>query len=241
MVQEQKLNKMLSAGLIALRQNKNNEALQIFEKILEIDPTNSMAWNNKGVALRKLKKIEEAIECFNKALSIEPKLIRAMINKARALKMQKKFDLALFVYEDILEIEPKNEEALEESNRVRTILTRQAKATQEEQAELKEEERKLFIERREELKEFLDDSKNNIRDSVKRIAGIYESGIKEEAIEHRNRILNAIIEFNEQLQERLKQIAGDFIFLDFAEENRDLLDDWIAFKEEMLFQLKKLE
>ena len=201
-----------------------------------------MAWNNKGVALRKLGKIEDAINCYNKALSIDSDLSRALLNKARALKMQKKFDLALFTYEDILELHPEHREATEESERVRNLLSRQVQLTQVEVTvnEKESEERKLFQERNEELMEFLEESRKSISDSVEKIEEIFTSGIKEEALEHRDRILNALISFNEQLLNRIRNINDEFVTLDFEEEMRELIDKWNAFKDAKIEELKNL-
>ena len=201
-----------------------------------------MAWNNKGVALRKLGKIEDAINCYNKALSIDPDLSRALLNKARALKMQKKFDLALFTYEDILELHPEHREAIEESERVRNLLSRQVQLAQVEESvtQKESEERKLFNERKEELIEFLEESRKSINDSVEKIEEIFTSGIKEEALEHRDRILNALISFNEQLLDRIRHLNDEFVTLDFEEEIRELIDKWDAFKDAKIQELKSL-
>jgi tetratricopeptide (TPR) repeat protein len=166
----------------------------------------------------------------------------ALLNKARALKMQKKFDLALFTYEDILELHPEHREATEESERVRNLLSRQVKLTQVEVSvnEKESEERKLFQERNEELMEFLEESRKSISDSVEKIEEIFISGIKEEALEHRDRILNALISFNEQLLNRIRNINDEFVTLDFEEEMRELIDKWNAFKDAKIEELKNL-
>ncbi|RMF28848.1 MAG: tetratricopeptide repeat protein, partial [Candidatus Nitrosothermus koennekii] len=53
------------------------EALEAFDKAIAIDPNFADAWNNKGVALAKLKRYEEALEAFDKALEINPKFAEA--------------------------------------------------------------------------------------------------------------------------------------------------------------------
>jgi len=241
MVNSDKVKKLLETGLNALRKNKSEKALSFFEQALALDSTNTMAWNNKGVALRKLGRTEEAINCYNKALTLDPDLSMALLNKARALKIQKKFDMALFAYEDILELHPDHNEALEESERVRALLTKSAKISSDESvAEQAKEEEDLFTERREDLREFFEESRRSISDSVTKIEEIYTSGIKAEALEHRDRILKAIISFNEQLLERIKRITSEFITIDFEEENRDIIDKWFEFKDEKITQLQKL-
>jgi tetratricopeptide (TPR) repeat protein len=242
MAKSENIKKLLKDGLEALKKNKNERAIEYFDRVIAVESDNTMAWNNKGVALRKLGKIEDAINCYNKALSIDSDLSLALLNKARALKMQKKFDLALFTYEDILELHPEHREATEESERVRNLLSRQVKLTQVEVSvnEKESEERKLFQERNEELMEFLEESRKSISDSVEKIEEIFISGIKEEALEHRDRILNALISFNEQLLNRIRNINDEFVTLDFEEEMRELIDKWNAFKDAKIEELKNL-
>jgi len=242
MSKSENIKKLLEDGLEALRKNKNEKAIEYFDRVIAVESENTMAWNNKGVALRKLGKIEDAINCYNKALSIDPDLSRALLNKARALKMQKKFDLALFTYEDILELHPEHRVATEESERVRNLLSRQVQLTQVEESITKKEskERKLFQERNEELIEFLEESRKSINDSVEKIEEIFTSGIKEEAFEPRDRILKALISFNEQLLDRIRNINDEFVTLDFEEEIRELIDTWDAFKDAKIEELKNL-
>ncbi|NHJ46227.1 MAG: tetratricopeptide repeat protein [Asgard group archaeon] len=232
------VKKMLESGLDALKKNKNEKALSIFEQIIKEDPKNTMAWNNKGVALRKLGKLKESIDCYNKVLSMEPNQIQAMLNKAYALKLLNKFDLALFIFEDILELVPDHKIALKESDLLKIIISERPKIPFDSKPEAKE--TKLFNERRQELDDFLKESTSSITDNVDRIIDVYNNGIKEEALELRDNILSAIIQFNEQLQDRIKRITAEFSEIDFVEKNRDIIDKWSDFRDEKLTQLKKL-
>ena len=53
--------------------NKGNheEALECFNKAIEIEPTFIDAWFYKTLALRNLGKHEEAAECFKKVLALD--------------------------------------------------------------------------------------------------------------------------------------------------------------------------
>ena len=53
-----KLGTLKEYTLIAL--NKFNEAIEAYDKAIEIDPKNLEAWNNKGIALNELNKYDEA-------------------------------------------------------------------------------------------------------------------------------------------------------------------------------------
>jgi len=58
---------------------------RMFTKVLEKDPKNKTAWNNKGLALGKFGRVLEAIDCYNKALEINPKDHVVLNNKGNAL------------------------------------------------------------------------------------------------------------------------------------------------------------
>jgi tetratricopeptide (TPR) repeat protein len=51
---------------------KYNEALGYHKKALNIDPKNSYAWYNKGLALSRLGKYKEAMEYYDKAIELDP-------------------------------------------------------------------------------------------------------------------------------------------------------------------------
>ncbi|HJN57701.1 MAG: tetratricopeptide repeat protein [Nitrososphaerales archaeon] len=51
---------------------KFEEAIKCYNKVLDIDPKDIDALNNKGIALGKLGKLDEAIKCYDKASKINP-------------------------------------------------------------------------------------------------------------------------------------------------------------------------
>ena len=51
---------------------KFEDAVLQYEKILQNDPQDLSALNNKGYALSKLKRYDAAIECYNRSLQIKP-------------------------------------------------------------------------------------------------------------------------------------------------------------------------
>ena len=65
---------------------KYKEAIQCYDKSLEIEPNDATTLNNKGLALRNLGRYEEAIQCYDKSLEIRPNDATTLKNKRIALK-----------------------------------------------------------------------------------------------------------------------------------------------------------
>ena len=89
-------------------QGKTEEALEVLNKSLEINPSFVGAWNNKGIILRRQGKIEESLEAFNKALKIDPRSFKVWYHKGNLLYKQGKLEEALRAYDVVLWLEPYN-------------------------------------------------------------------------------------------------------------------------------------
>jgi tetratricopeptide (TPR) repeat protein len=77
-------------GLALAKSGRNQEAIQYFDKALELDPKNVEALVNKGAALYALSRYEAALQCCYRTLARDPKnavaqeLKRAVLNKSAA-------------------------------------------------------------------------------------------------------------------------------------------------------------
>jgi tetratricopeptide (TPR) repeat protein len=91
---------------LELMQNDSEEALIIFNEILEIEPENIAALNGKGSTLMKLDKFEEAETYFDESLSIKENS-SALINKGIILKNKKEYEKALEYYEKAIHVNAK--------------------------------------------------------------------------------------------------------------------------------------
>jgi tetratricopeptide (TPR) repeat protein len=65
---------------------KYKEAIECFDKVIELDSNDALAWYNKGNAFAAQGMFEAAAGCYEKATKIDPKLNLAWENKAHALK-----------------------------------------------------------------------------------------------------------------------------------------------------------
>jgi tetratricopeptide (TPR) repeat protein len=98
-------------GIALDDQGRSQEALEAYDKVLEIDPQFKRSWNNKGYALTNLGRYQEAIEALDKALEIDPQYELAWNNKGRALDKLGRSQEALEAYDKALEIDPQSIEA----------------------------------------------------------------------------------------------------------------------------------
>ena len=97
-----------SIGISLMQERKFVEAIEYFDKILEVEPNDSIALGNKGAALTQLNKYEEALLIYDNALQIDPANINILNNKAATLFNLGKIDESLQTLDNILEIEPSN-------------------------------------------------------------------------------------------------------------------------------------
>jgi len=64
---------------------KHDEAINAYDKAIELDPKDASAWYNKGHALNRLEKHDGAIKAYDKAIELDPKYASAWYNKGNAL------------------------------------------------------------------------------------------------------------------------------------------------------------
>lgn len=62
------------------------DAILDYDHAINLNPSYVSAWNNKGIALYRLKRFEDAISCYDKALEVDPNHANAWYNKAKAFR-----------------------------------------------------------------------------------------------------------------------------------------------------------
>jgi len=83
-----------------------SEAIECYDKALEIDSEHTDAWFMKGEALRALSQFEQAIECYDKALEIDSEHTDAWFMKGDALRALSQFEQAIECYDRALKTDP---------------------------------------------------------------------------------------------------------------------------------------
>jgi Tetratricopeptide repeat len=78
-------NSLVNQGTTLFTSGRFNEAIQVFDKALAINPNDQVALNSKGAALYMSGRFNEAIQFFDKALAINPNDAYASDTKNLAL------------------------------------------------------------------------------------------------------------------------------------------------------------
>ena len=111
-------------GITLTRQGKLPEAIQHFERTIQLKPDDAGAYDNLGVALARQGKLPEAIQHFERAIQLKPGFADAHYNLGLALTSQGKLAEAIQHYERAIQLKPDYEEAY---NNLGVALARQGK------------------------------------------------------------------------------------------------------------------
>jgi tetratricopeptide (TPR) repeat protein len=81
-------------------------AVQNYDRCLQLEPQMRTAWRNKGLALAKLNRLEEAIACFDMACQLDVTDISAVLLKGNAFYDLERYEDAIYCYDVALAAEP---------------------------------------------------------------------------------------------------------------------------------------
>ena len=84
------------------------DALECFDKALDLHPTCVYTINCRGLTFLSMKKREEAMKCFDQAIEINPEYGPSYINKGNAFITEKKYEEALYCFTALTEIDHSN-------------------------------------------------------------------------------------------------------------------------------------
>jgi len=71
-------------GRQAIDANRWNEALNAYDKAIELNPNDASAYNNRGLAYNNLSKYKQAILSYDRAIELNPKDADAYYNRGKA-------------------------------------------------------------------------------------------------------------------------------------------------------------
>jgi tetratricopeptide (TPR) repeat protein len=98
--------KLLQYGNQLMSQGKYVDAIQYCDKALEINPSNPLAWDFRGICLSMLGRPADALPHFGKALEINPRDYTALFQTGYALGNLKRYQEAIQYFGKALEINP---------------------------------------------------------------------------------------------------------------------------------------
>ncbi|MDA7613838.1 tetratricopeptide repeat protein [Verrucomicrobiales bacterium] len=101
-----------SQGVALLRDGKNAEAIEQFQRALVEDPGHAGANGNMGLAYKRLGKPDEAKRFFQRAIEFRDDFVQAHFNLARLLVEEGDSSTALPLFRRTIEIDPKHTDAL---------------------------------------------------------------------------------------------------------------------------------
>ena len=119
---------LLTAGASLATLERFNEALNCYNRSLEINPDVSNCWLNKGLSLSHLERHSEAIESFEQAISLDPDDFIAWRSKAYSLIELGRYQEAVDCVDRTLELNPADDEAWSRRGRALYSLERYEEA-----------------------------------------------------------------------------------------------------------------
>ena len=98
-------------GLTHWKRGEYDAAGLDFDKVIEINPQDTIAWDFKGLAIERQGNYDEALKCYDKSIEINPQVASPWYYKARTLAKQGKYEKALQASDKAIEIDPQAVEA----------------------------------------------------------------------------------------------------------------------------------
>jgi tetratricopeptide (TPR) repeat protein len=98
-------------SVISLQRGDYAGALDQIDRALDINPGNGLIWNQRGLALHRLKRFAEALASYDRAVALWPDHAEALCNRGATLYELKRFDAALASYDRAVAVRPHYAEA----------------------------------------------------------------------------------------------------------------------------------
>ncbi len=101
-----KLTIMLSEGSNLVRNNRLNEAVKVFTKVIELDPEWAEAWNKRATVLYLLGEFKDSQNDIDKVLKLEERHFGALAGQGLVNIQLKNYEKAIMSYEKAKKIYP---------------------------------------------------------------------------------------------------------------------------------------
>ena len=98
-------------GVLLYKQNKNAEALAVFDQIVAAEPQNGAANYQRAVIFDKLGQTDKAIDAYKKTTQIDPSYSQAWFDLGVIYYNKGDYNNSLRAYEQLLRVDPNNASA----------------------------------------------------------------------------------------------------------------------------------
>lgn len=102
---------LVNHGLNLSESGKYDEAIDAFNKAIDIDPHDEDVWYFKGIALDNQGKYGDALQAFDKAIEINPQKVDALDEKGIVLSKLGKYDEAIQAFDNATKLNPRDAQA----------------------------------------------------------------------------------------------------------------------------------
>ena len=106
-----KVNHFFKKAFNFSEEKKYAEAVEYYDKVINLAPNHYIAWYIKATDLARLNKYEEAIACYNVAIKLHPTDSSYWTNKGLVLLLQREYAEAVACFDVSLRLDPLNKTA----------------------------------------------------------------------------------------------------------------------------------
>ncbi|HMK88288.1 MAG TPA: tetratricopeptide repeat protein [Methylocystis sp.] len=98
-------------GIIKFQTGRREAGLALIDRAIALKPDYAEAYNNRGNALRELKRLEEAAASYDKAIALKPDYVMAYSNRGDVLRELRRHEEALASCDEAVALKPDFAEA----------------------------------------------------------------------------------------------------------------------------------
>ena len=103
---DQKLTRMLAKGSDLVNNQKLNEAIVVFSKVIELDPEWAEAWNKRATVLYLIGEYQKSQNDIDKVLNLEERHFGALAGQGLVNLKLKNYEKAIISYQQAKKIYP---------------------------------------------------------------------------------------------------------------------------------------
>ena len=101
----------LKVGTDLFLSQRYEQAIDAYDKAIELKPEYHESWYGRGIALESWKQYEKAIASYDKAIQLKPDYHEAWYSRGIALESWKQYEKAIASYDKAIELKPEYHEA----------------------------------------------------------------------------------------------------------------------------------